>query len=150
VNNICFRFSYLKINGLFEYRRYRPKFVTTRCVSVYIRQHRRLSFSMHVVYDGSVQLKICNWLAWNLSMSHYRVWIYSLFISLSVCLSYQWFRLGYTNGTCPIDNQRYFLCPEERGYYILASTFSNTYKISHSADQSDDSIHRQNDFDVVR
>ena len=35
--------------------------------------------------------------------------------------------LGYTDGICPIDNQRYFRCPDGRGYYVLKTTFVQSY-----------------------
>lgn len=37
--------------------------------------------------------------------------------------------LGYTDGICPFDNQRYFKCPPEHGYYVLESGFNESYKI---------------------
>ncbi|CAF0918866.1 unnamed protein product [Rotaria sordida] len=36
---------------------------------------------------------------------------------------------GYTDGTCPFDNKRYFNCPKGQGYYILESGFTDSYKI---------------------
>lgn len=36
---------------------------------------------------------------------------------------------GYTDGICPLDNKRYFICPNEQGYYILESSFINSYEI---------------------
>ena len=37
--------------------------------------------------------------------------------------------IGYTDGTCPFNNKRYFDCPPGQGYYILESSFNNSYKI---------------------
>ncbi|CAF2315544.1 unnamed protein product [Rotaria sp. Silwood2] len=36
---------------------------------------------------------------------------------------------GYTDGTCPFDNKRYFNCSNGQGYYILESGFIDSYKI---------------------
>jgi hypothetical protein len=36
---------------------------------------------------------------------------------------------GYTDGTCPFDNKRYFNCPHGQGYYILENGFIDSYKI---------------------
>jgi len=36
---------------------------------------------------------------------------------------------GYTDGTCPFDNNRYFSCPQGQGYYILETGFINSYEI---------------------
>ncbi|UJR25549.1 hypothetical protein I4U23_006894 [Adineta vaga] len=36
---------------------------------------------------------------------------------------------GYTDGTCPYDNKRYFLCPPDQGYYVLESSFINSYRL---------------------
>ena len=39
------------------------------------------------------------------------------------------FYLGYTDGLCPIDNHRYFSCPDGHGYYVFKENLLNTYKI---------------------
>jgi len=36
---------------------------------------------------------------------------------------------GYTDGTCPFNNKRYFNCPDGQGYYILETSFINSYEI---------------------
>ena len=36
---------------------------------------------------------------------------------------------GYTDGTCPLDNIRYFNCPHGQGYYILETAFMKSYEI---------------------
>ncbi len=35
----------------------------------------------------------------------------------------------YTDGTCSFDNNRYFNCPNGQGYYILETSFINSYEI---------------------
>jgi hypothetical protein len=37
--------------------------------------------------------------------------------------------IGYTDGTCPLDNKRYFICPHGQGYFILETGFNDSYKI---------------------
>lgn len=37
--------------------------------------------------------------------------------------------LGYTDGTCPFDNNRYFDCPGGQGYYVLENGFDKSYRI---------------------
>ncbi len=51
------------------------------------------------------------------------------------------FVLGYTDGTCPFDNNRYFHCPNGQGYYILETGFNDSYEIikTNKAIDSDDS-----------
>lgn len=36
---------------------------------------------------------------------------------------------GYTDGTCSLDNQRYFQCTDGHGYYVLQNNFFNTHRI---------------------
>ena len=37
--------------------------------------------------------------------------------------------LGFTDGTCSLNNQRYFQCPDGYGYYVLENNFFKTHRI---------------------
>ena len=85
----------------------------------------------HLVFDGLVLSTVFNWLAWSQLTSICLVWKrvsshFSAFLSL-----------GYTDGICPIDNHRYFQCPDGRGYYVLKTNVIQSYQIvSHNSSLS--------------
>lgn len=62
-------------------------------------------------------------------------------------LIYDTLRLaGYTDGTCPIDNKRYFQCPDGKGYFILESAFLHSYTIVREPVSIDRSAHSDDEF----
>ncbi|CAF1944962.1 unnamed protein product [Rotaria magnacalcarata] len=53
---------------------------------------------------------------------------------------------GYTDGTCSLDNQRYFICSNGHGYYVLESSFHDSYKIIKKTTEINNATTSDDDF----
>ena len=91
------------------------------------------------MFVGLVKLKIYRLLDYNPSIRHYLVRKNSFIYYSNVLYLF----LGYTDGTCPFDNKRYFHCPNGQGYYILESGLNDSYEIikANRVHSSDDEFH---------
>ena len=66
------------------------------------------------------------------------------FLHINPCIT------GYTDGTCPIDNIRYFNCPYGEGYYVLGIGFADFYKTTQKTIETNKSTTSDDEYNSAK